>query len=189
MPTDITPLWQSLSGKLRTFIISKVHDPALADDLLQEVFIRVHTRIDTLKDADKMQGWIYQIARNLIFDHFRKGKNEVSITELSEPEAEESMSDEMAEALQDMAKMMDSMPPEYCDVLCKSELGGMSLKTYAGETGISYVLARTRAFRARKMLKDMLMKCCHYQFDVYGTVMEIQPAGCCCCCDGKEDKC
>jgi len=184
MNNNIELLWKTFSEKVRSFILSKVKDEALADDLLQEVFIRVHTRIDTLRQADKVQGWIYQIARNLVYDHFKKQKKETALPENAEFVEEETPDEVMTEALQDMAKMMDTMPPEYCDALCLSDLGGMSLQAYADRAGISYTLAKTRVFRARRMLKDMLMKCCHYQFDVYGTVTDIHPLDCCCCSEG-----
>jgi RNA polymerase sigma-70 factor, ECF subfamily len=186
MSENIETLYTALSAKLRAFIKSKVKDDVLADDLLQEVFIKVHTRIDSLKEVEKVQGWIYRIAHNLILDHFKKGKKEVPLTDQSEPADEEASGEVMAEALQDMVKMMDNMPPEYCEALCLAELGNMSLQAYADQAGISYTLAKTRVFRARNMLKDMLMKCCHYQFDVYGTVTAIHPAECCCCCEEKD---
>ena len=55
-------------------------------------------------------------------------------------------------------------------------------KEYAVKAGISYSGAKSRVQRARIMLKDMLMQCCHYQFDKYGTVFDIQQK-CRCCCD------
>jgi RNA polymerase sigma-70 factor, ECF subfamily len=182
MNDNIESLWEAFSIKVRSFILSKVKDEAQADDLLQEVFIRVHTRIDTLNDTDKVQGWIYQIARNLVYDHFKKQKKEIPLHDNTEMVEEENMDEVMTEALQDMAKMMDSLPPEFCEALCLADLGGMSIQAYANQAGISYTLAKTRVFRARRMLKDMLMKCCHYQFDVYGTITDIHPANCCCCC-------
>ena len=57
----------------------------------------------------------------------------------------------------------------------------MSQKAYAKKIGISYTAARARVQRARKALKDMLMNCCHYQFDKYGTVFDKYPTNCCCC--------
>ena len=84
----------------------------------------------------------------------------------------------MQETLQDMVKMIDDLPVEYCEALCLTELGGMSQKEYAEEAGISYSGAKARVQRAKKKLKDNLMKCCHYQFDRYGTVVDIHPVNC-----------
>jgi len=177
-------IWNDFNKKLKAFILGKVKDDALADDLLQEVFIKIHRLIGQLKDENKLQAWIYQITRNTVYDYFRS-QGRTSTINPEEVELIEEVADNqyITETIEDMVKMMDKLPAEYCDVLCLTELGGMSHKDYAEKAGISPTAAKTRAFRARKMLKDMLMKCCHYQFDKYGTVINIQPAGCCCCCD------
>ena len=181
---SVEQIWIKFNAKLKSFIISKVKDDALADDLLQEVFIKIHRQIGQLKDENKLQAWVYQVARNTVYDHFRKPqqKSDLNIEEIAITE-EETDNQYMSETIEDMVKMMDELPAEYCNVLCLTELGGMSHKDYAEKAGISHTAAKTRAFRARNMLKDMLMKCCHYQFDRYGTAIDIQPAGCCCCCN------
>ena len=181
MGRNIENIWQQFSRDLGSFILSKVNDTALADDLLQESFVRIHNHIGSLKDETRLQAWMYQITRNVINDHFRKQEKENrQINNLPE-ESEEPDDEAMTEAVQDMIKMMDSLPPEYCEALCLTELEGLSQKEYAERLGISYSGAKSRVQRARKMLRDMLMQCCHYQFDKYGTVLAIYPAGCCCC--------
>ena len=180
----VEQIWIRFNAQLKFFILSRVKDNALADDLLQEVFVKIHMLIGQLKDENKLQSWVYQVARNTVYDYFRShghtadlDVNEVELTE------EDSDTQFMSETIEDMVKMMSEMPAEYCDVLCLTELGGMSHKEYAEKKGLSHTAIKTRAFRARNKLKDMLMKCCHYQFDKYGTVINIQPAGCFCCCD------
>lgn len=212
-------IWQKFENRLRAFTMSKVNDKTVTDDIMQELFIRIHANIDRVKDETRIQSWIYQVCRNLIIDHFRNRDRVVRIADpnIQEPEEKnhdtnlqgrlsvnpdqedeepllvpegdirlnpslETESDEiMAEAIADMVKMMDNLPPEYCEALCLTELGKMNQKEYADRVGISYSGAKSRVQRARKMLKDMLMKCCHYEFDKYGTVINIYPAGCCCC--------
>jgi RNA polymerase sigma-70 factor (ECF subfamily) len=181
---SVEQIWYQFSGKLKSFIVSKVKDNALADDLLQEVFIKIHRLIGQLRDENKLQAWVYQVTRNTVYDYLRRPGQKIDLNvEAVEIIEEDSDNEYMSETIEDMVKMMDEMPSEYCDVLCLTELGGMSHKEYAEKTGISLTAAKTRAFRARNMLKDLLMKCCHYQFDKYGTAINIQPAGCCCCCD------
>jgi RNA polymerase sigma-70 factor, ECF subfamily len=178
---NIKQLWLELHSRLKAFIIKKIHDDEAAEDILQEVFIRIHSNIDTLRDNSKLQAWIYQITRNLIADHFNQIKMENQLQAVSEKEEEDPSMEYMSEALRDMTNMMDDLPPEYCEALCLTELGGMSQKMYAEKIGISYSGAKSRVQRARVMLKDMLMNCCHYQFDKYGTVIDIHPKRCCCC--------
>lgn len=180
---NIEIVWKSLSSGLKTFIIARVRNENDADDILQDVYIKIHENIDTLKDKSKLQQWIYQISRNLIIDYFRKTGRQLKNNKEMELLIPESTvpGKFMNEAISDMIKMMDKLPPEYCEALCLTELEGMSQKAYARMAGLSYSGAKSRVQRARAMLKDLLMRCCHYHFDKYGTVLAIHPAGCCCC--------
>jgi RNA polymerase sigma-70 factor, ECF subfamily len=183
MTHQVETIWQQLSKDLHRFILGKVNDKMLADDLLHETFIRLHAHIGSLRDETRLRSWMYQVTRNVITDHYRKVKPVTEI--IPESGAEEDPKDDsvMAEAVQDMIKFMNQMPAEYCEALCLTELEGLSQKEYADRIGISYSGAKSRVQRARIMLRDMLMKCCHYESDRYGTVLEIHPAGCCCCED------
>jgi RNA polymerase sigma-70 factor (ECF subfamily) len=174
-------LWKDFESRLRSFIYSKIPDKAIAEDILQEVFIKIHLKIDTLKDESKLQPWLYQITRNLITDYYRKNKPVYQqLVPAVDPEAEESDDRVMNKAVQDMIDMMKDLPEEYCEALCMTELEGLNQKDYAEKAGISYSSAKSRVQRARKLLKDMLMRCCHYEFDKYGTVLRISK-NCCCC--------
>ena len=62
-------IWSHLSSDLRRFIRRRVPDDHVADDLLQETFMRVHRNIGALQEADRLAAWVYQIARNVIHDH------------------------------------------------------------------------------------------------------------------------
>ena len=183
MKVNIEELWLKLGNKLKAFILSKVHDETTADDILHEVFLKIHSKIDTLKDDAKIQSWIYQITRNSIVDYYRRLKKERKILPYQFDYEDNSPNEFMIETLQDMTKMIEDLPQLYCEALCLTELGGMSQKAYAEKAGISYSGAKARVQRAKKMLKDTLMRCCHYQFDKYGTVVGIYPANCCCCTD------
>lgn len=178
-------IWLTLEDRLKAFILSKVKDPSIAMDILQEVYLRMHEKIDSLKDKDRIQSWLYQITRNLIIDYFRKEKRSQELLDLADTNDQEP-ENLMAETLEDMLHMMDDMPPEYCEALCLTEFKGMSQKEYATHIGISYSGAKSRVQRAKRMLKDMLMNCCHYEFDKYGTVIDIHPVQCCCCQDSSE---
>jgi len=183
----VEQIWNLFNSKLRQFINKLVKDEALADDILQDVFIKIHNQLPQLKDEKKIQAWVYQIARNTVYDHFRKPGSKAAPDEIRDAPAEEEPDQElMAETIEDMIRMMDNLPPDYCDILCKTEIAGMSHKEYADLKGISYTAAKTKAFRARARLREMMMRCCHYQFDQYGTVVGILPAASCCCCSGNE---
>lgn len=176
----VEKIWHDMHDKLLAFILKKIPDKAIAEDILQEVFVKIHEKIATLTDDTKLQAWIYQITRNLIVDHYRalKKGNDLLSDETEKDDGTEK-TEVMEEAVQDIINFMDAMPPEHCDPLCATEIDGLSIKEYAIKTGISYTAAKSRVQRSRKMLKDMMMNCCQYQFDKYGTVISITPKRCC----------
>jgi len=64
-------VWGELGAALRHFILRRVGDPHLAEDLLQDVFVRIHGHIDSLGDRERLTAWVFRIARNVLSDHFR----------------------------------------------------------------------------------------------------------------------
>jgi RNA polymerase sigma-70 factor, ECF subfamily len=182
-------LWKDFEAKLRSFIYSKIPDKAATEDILQEVFIRIHLKIGTLKDDGKLKPWLYQITRNLIVDYYRRNKSAKLISQAwPEQDEEETDNKVMDEAMKDMIGMMNDLPPEYCEALCLTELEGLSQKEYAEKIGIPYSSAKSRVQRSRILLKDMLMRCCHYEFDKYGTILSISQNCCCCSPKNSADK-
>lgn len=177
-------IWNQFSTDLRSFIFSKVKNDHDTDDILQNAFLKIHDNINQLKDSSKVKSWIYQVTRNLVNDYFReKGKIPLK-AELSGNSAAFYSGRFMDKAISDMIEMMDELSPEYCEALCMTEIEGISQKDYAERTGLSYSGAKSRIQRAREALKNMLLQCCHYQFDKYGTVYNIEP-WCCCCCPSE----
>lgn len=72
MEKEIEYIWADLHQELRSFIHKKVNDADLSEDLLQDVFLKIHQNIHALADSSKLTAWVYQITRNTIADHFRK---------------------------------------------------------------------------------------------------------------------
>jgi RNA polymerase sigma-70 factor (ECF subfamily) len=64
-------LWEAYSRQLLAFIRRRVADEADAEDLLQEVFLRIHTHLCCLPELGKVKSWVYQITRNAIIDYYR----------------------------------------------------------------------------------------------------------------------
>ena len=74
-------LWSEFAIPLRAFLRGRVRSPADAEDLLQDVFLKVHQRIGDLRDAAKLEGWLYQIARNAVIDHYRRQRPAEPLTD------------------------------------------------------------------------------------------------------------
>ncbi len=68
--TKTEEIWIQFGEQLKYFILGKVKDSNSADDILQEVFLKVHAKKKKIKDDSKIKAWIYQITRNVIIDFF-----------------------------------------------------------------------------------------------------------------------
>ena len=62
-------LWEK---RLNNFIATYVKEKAERADLLQEIFIKIIEKKDTLKNEESLSSWIYTVGRNTVFNHFRK---------------------------------------------------------------------------------------------------------------------
>lgn len=174
----IEQTWKEYHSKLHAFINRRVGDPSLADDILQEVFLRIHTRIGTLRSGDKLQSWIYQIARNAIIDHSRAHKPEAELLEsISTPE--DDPNDQAREEMMDcLLTMVRNLPPHYRQAVTLSELEGTTQAEVAARQNVSLSGAKSRIQRGRAMLKDMLLECCRFEFDSKGRAVDMERKKC-----------
>ena len=62
MTPTLEQIWHEFSEPLRQFIQRRVSDPAAAEDLLQEVFLKVSAGLDRLAEASKLPGWLFLIS-------------------------------------------------------------------------------------------------------------------------------
>lgn len=167
--------------KIKEFIVRRVHDEQTAEDIVQDVFLKIHSKIDTLRDESKLESWIYQIARNAITDHFRQRRNlPLEDNEIPDdtPESDDVNFRQVAEGLR---PMIEELPGHYSEALRLTEFEGMTQKELAAQAGISVSGAKSRVQRARSMLKDELLQCCHFEFDRFGKIIDYYPKACPCC--------
>lgn len=170
-------IWQEYHNRLHGFIQSRVGDTSLADDILQDVFARIHSRIDSLRNSSKIQSWIYQITRNAIIDFYRSRKMTEELPEsLSniEMDTNEKTRKEISNWL---LPMIQSLPEIYRQALLLSEIESLPQKEVARKLGLSLPGAKARIQRGRKLLKNVLLDCCSYKFDRKGNVIDYQSKG------------
>jgi RNA polymerase sigma-70 factor, ECF subfamily len=172
-------VWQEFNVGLKRFILKRIPDEQSADDVLQEVFLKIHTRIDTLREREKLPGWVYQIARNAIYDYYREQKASVALPEMPAL-PEDPHDDVIAELAPCIRDMVDSLPVPYRQALILTEYEGLSQKALGEQLGLSFSGAKSRVQRARQQIKQMLLDCCHFQFDSAGRIIDYQPKCACC---------
>lgn len=180
MEDHVAFLWEQYSQRLTAFIRSRVGDDD-ADDILQEVFIRVHRHLCCQPDWEKPESWFYQIARNLIIDHYRSRREMVEVPESLPAEPDLPEEDPEAVLALSLSELVNELPEPYRQALLLTEYQGLTQKDLAENQGISLSGAKSRVQRAREKLRDMLLNCCHFEFDRRGRVVDYYE--CCCGCD------
>ena len=172
MEQKLNNIWADLHDYLKGFIFKQVHDIHMAEDILQDVYLKVNSRINTLKDEAKITSWIFQIARNAVNDYFRN-KKKLSENEFDfELSDNISISDETQKLVRCINPMIDALPEKYREAVKLSEIEGLSQKDLAKHLDISYSGAKSRVQRGREKLKDLLMQCCSIQSDKYGNILK-----------------
>lgn len=174
MTPTLENIWHEFAVKLGRFIRARVADPATAEDILQDVFVKIQARLGSLEDPAKLQGWLYLIARNAIIDHYRARKETTEVPESLPAELPED--DMELEGLKaSFRRMIYSLPEPYRDALVLTEFEGLTQKELAERLGISLSGAKSRVQRGREQLKEMLHECCSFEFDRRGRVIDCTP--------------
>ena len=170
-------LWSDFSAPLRSFLRKRVPTGVDPDDIVQEVFLRIQERLPGLRDAERIDAWIFQIARNVLADAFRvRRRREVLASRvIHEAEAEPNLDDDRsaaAEMATCLAPMVARLAEPYRDAIELTELGGMTQVDAARRAGISISGMKSRVQRGRDQLKRMLLECCRIELDARGGVMD-----------------
>jgi RNA polymerase sigma-70 factor (ECF subfamily) len=178
-PTEFS-VWSQTQDKLRSFVFRYTKDKTTADDIVQDVFLKVHSRLGQLKESDKLAGWIFQIARNTITDYFRIRNKTIQAVELDWDDQSKPLNDCVSECLQNMLK---TLPDNYRHALELTELKSLSQLELAKELNISYSGAKSRVQRARQMLKEKMNEAYLIKFDSYGNVIVCEDKIPCSCAE------
>ncbi len=170
-------VWREFHERLRAFVSRRVRNQADVEDILQEVFIRIHRGIDSIRQQERLPAWIFQITRNVIIDHFRTEarRTEESAEDFDPPAPASKGNSDMSE-LQELAAciqpMIDALPESYREAIRLTDLNGLTQVTAAQHSGLSLSGMKSRVQRARRQLKDMLHDCCHIEVDRHGGIVD-----------------
>ena len=158
-------------SKLFSYILFVVHDQDLANDIFQETFVKVITKLQERKyvDSGKFSAWIMRIAHNVIMDWYRdnRAQNIVEATEdndLSNINSNNCLDYNIEDryineqVLRDVKKMMNLLPPTQREIVFMRFYKEMSFKEIAETTGVSINTALGRMRYAILNLRRMAKK-------------------------------
>jgi len=177
MEAHAQEIWQQIHNGLRAFIAKRVANEAEADDIVQDVWLKMQRGLDGLKDRRRLISWIYQIARHAIIDHYRAPgrRREMPAGLAADLEAYQSSSsrqrasEDSGQLRMELAgclrPMIDRLSEEYRLAVVLVDLEGLTQQAAAVQLGLSLSGMKSRAQRGRRQLKEMLEACCTIELD------------------------
>lgn len=145
------------------FLERRVGDRALAEDILQDAFVRGIGKAGSIREDDSTVAWFYRTLRNAVIDHHRRvSAASRSLARFADELAEEEHAPaEMAEQVCGcVSRLAETLKPEYADALKEIDVQGSSVKEFAERHGITPSNAAVRVFRAREALKKRVASAC-----------------------------
>lgn len=154
---QLNELFSRYSQRIYNYFLKSTLDRDDSDDLTQELFIRVMKYRKSYKEGQKVQFWVFQIARNMIKDHFRKmkvHKDQFNPVEVM-PEVIEESDDENRELEKQLYKAMKELSDDKRELLVLSKFEGLKYEQIAAmrETSVSNI--KVQVHRTIKELKDI----------------------------------
>jgi RNA polymerase sigma-70 factor, ECF subfamily len=174
MSATLETIYTDFHSQLRRFIAGRVPDADTAEDILQDVYLKIHSKLDGLREEDRLESWIYQVTRNAIIDYYRRARPQDDLSEsLASPADDEP--DAVAELASSVQGMLGCLDDKYRQALELTELQGLSQVELATRLDITVSGAKSRVQRARERLKEAFFDCCHFEFDRLGRVVAYHP--------------
>lgn len=163
MPDHTFNMLLDLRRQFLGFVERRVHNPALAEDILQTAYLRALDASSRLRADESAVAWFYRILRNAIIDQYRRRSTEAAALEdlARELESETAPDPQLHQAAcQCIAEALETLSPSYATLLREVDLAEAPLATYADAHRITPGNAAVRAHRARAALRRQLIRCC-----------------------------
>jgi RNA polymerase sigma-70 factor, ECF subfamily len=173
MDEDLGAVFARLRQSLGSYLRKRTHDAALADDLVQEVFVKALTAHQAGRRIENLTGWLYAAARTTLIDHHRAAGAPTQALDDAIPMAEADDTMLHQELALCLRPFVERLAPLYRDTLIAVEYEGRTMQSVAEAQGVSVSAIKSRASRARALLKERVLACCRVEF-ADGLVSDYQ---------------
>lgn len=174
MNCNTESIWREYQQKVKQFAINQKVQPEDANDIAQEVYLRLHKFCINRTGIKNMGAWLNRVTNNVVADYYRK-KNKLVLTEdtilWDKPEELELVLEEKAARY--IQPLLNYLPANYSEALRMEMLSGLKQDEIAGKLNIGHGTLRTRLTRAKKMLKEKIMECAELETDSAGRISDF----------------
>lgn len=198
MAVDTEQLWHEMREKLAGFFRRRVKDEHRVGDLVAETFLRVHAGLDGVRDDERVEAWVWRVARNVLEDHRRRQRAEEGIGwaagDFSDSLDDTANPSGVAEAPEEELNfnsdvngwlrglLEGDLSPEHRQAVQLADLDGVPQGEIAARLGLSLTATKSRVQRGRARLRELVAACCHLEFDRRQNVVAYRrraPGACC----------
>ncbi|UWG98055.1 sigma-70 family RNA polymerase sigma factor [Dehalobacter sp. DCM] len=171
-------LWLRYNPKLKNYILKQVPDQYCAEDILQEIGLRIQRNADEIQEITNVDAWLYRITRNLIVDYYRCAKKYTlmediaDVADLAEPDAA-GLENYNKETVECLLKLVAYLPAIDQEAILECDYKGTKQNVLAEKWGISKSGSKSRIQRARKRLTAVMQGCCEVKKDHAGNIIEF----------------
>jgi len=177
--TDARGAWQDIERRLRPYVARRVASVADVDDILQEIFVRVHRGLSGLRDGESFGGWVYRVAQSAMADSARARARSVLVLVGETPDIPsqdaEGSDDLESELGACVALFVARLPAPYREAITLTELEGLTQKDAAEMLGVTLPAMKSRTLRGREKIRGMFEQCCRMSVDGRGRVTACEP--------------
>ena len=162
-PACLMTAWQQHEHEIYRWLLKQSGNPADADDLLQETFLRAIRQQGRFCTIENSRAWLFEVARHLVVDQGRKQRTLQQLPdELAMPVHEPDAVDSLASCL---PRVLERLSQTDQDILKLCDLGGMKQADFAIQYGLSLAATKSRLLRARERLRQQLYQDCQVRLD------------------------
>jgi RNA polymerase sigma-70 factor, ECF subfamily len=183
--------WRQVEAPVRGYLRRRLgRDGTTADDLVQEVFLRVSRGLSSLTNRDRLGPWVMRIARHVLIDHQRR-KQGVPLSEQVAEQADHPQADDVSdltectEISRFISALLAAQPESIRSVIQLVDLHGMTGPEAAKRLGIGLPALKARLRRGRERMREEIELCCRVVLDGRGNPTDYQPRGRCATCREK----
>jgi RNA polymerase sigma-70 factor (ECF subfamily) len=153
-------LYERHHDRLFAFFYRMTGDSAASEDLAQEVFLRMLKYRNTFREASDFRAWMYQIARNVRADHFRKRHPETTLLDQAIPSdhSPPHIEIEKREQLSVLQRALLALPEDKRELLILARFEELTYETIATVLSIEVGTVRVRVHRALQELRRLFLK-------------------------------
>ncbi|MBI4870871.1 MAG: sigma-70 family RNA polymerase sigma factor [Candidatus Riflebacteria bacterium] len=159
-------LVRTYQHKVFTLLVRMLRDRETAQDLTQEVFLKVYQRLGDLKERARLGGWILQVAHNLALDHIKRRRVDAFSADFADETTEHRVHSSQAAAIESpeeivlrmtpgtLSGLMEALDAKYREVLTLRFVQGFSFQEIAKIMGLPLTTVKFRKHYAMQILKE-----------------------------------